>query len=114
MAAKTVTYIAGSETLYALQANSWTIEGAQLAAFYGAIGAGFDVGASSLLGPPSPLSKIYPSKGPLGYLPRSSYDDLLSEAAKSRAGAGAVNAFTGIVSGVGSTITTWLTNLFME
>ena len=43
VAAKGITHIAGAETLYALQTNEWTVEGAQQAAMYGVFSAGVDV-----------------------------------------------------------------------
>ena len=50
VAMKGFTYIAGAETQYALQTDNWTVEGAQQAVIYGTVGAGFDVGMSSLMG----------------------------------------------------------------
>jgi hypothetical protein len=110
VAAKTVTYIAGSETLYALQTENWTVAGAQEAAISGAVGAGFDVAGTIAVQSfgSQVLSNVYPSSGPQGYLPPKGYQNILSTAARYRSGAARINTGTGMASGAGSTITTWL------
>ncbi len=110
VAAKTVTYMAGSETLYALQNDNWTVTGAQQAAISGAVGAGFDVvGSLAVQGFGSQvLSKAFPSNGPQGYLPPKGYENIMSTAARYRSGAAMINTGSGITSGVGSSISTWL------
>lgn len=109
VALKATTYIAGSESLYALQTDNWTVEGAQQAAISGAIGAGFDVVgtlAAQSIGPQI-LSGVYPSKGPQGYLPPKGNQDILKVAARYRSGASSINVVTSIVSGIGSSLTSW-------
>ena len=109
VAAKAATYITGSEFQYALQTDNWTVEGAQQAAFYGAVGAGFDVaGSLAVQGFGSQvLSDVFPSSGPQGYLPPQGYGDILNTAARYRSGVAQINTGTGLVSGVGSSITSW-------
>jgi hypothetical protein len=110
VAAKTATYIAGSETLYALQTDNWTVAGAQQAAIYGAIGAGFDVAGSLAVQNIGSqyLSNVFPSRGPQGYIPPKGFGDIVSTAARYRSGAALINTGTGIASGAGSSITSWL------
>jgi RHS repeat-associated protein len=111
VAAKAATYIAGSETLYALQTDNWTVEGAQRAAAYGMVGAVFDVaGTYAVGGQPSSLASLYPSAAPLGYLPPPSYYDIMAVAASARAGSGSISAFASTFSGAGSSVSTWLVN----
>jgi RHS repeat-associated protein len=112
VAIKATTYIAGSESLYALQTDNWTVEGAQQAAISGAIGAGFDVVgtlAVQSIGPQI-LSGVYPSKGPQGFLPPKGNQDILKVAARYRSGADFINAGSGIATGFGSYMTSWLLN----
>ena len=114
VAAKATTYIAGSETLYALQTDNWTVEGAQRAALYGAIGAGFDVGGAWAVGrTSSSLTDIYPSRGPQGYSPQSSTSDILTSAARLRVGTGMLNSSSGWISGTGASLTNALLDRYL-
>ncbi len=109
VALKAATYIAGSESLYALQTDNWTVEGAQQAAISGAIGAAFDVVgtlAVQTIGTQI-LSGVYPTNGPQGYLPPKGNQDILKVAARYRSGTSSINVGTGIVSGIGSSLTSW-------
>jgi hypothetical protein len=114
VAAKATTYIAGSETLYALQTDNWTVEGVRNAAIYGGIGAGLDVGGAWVLGrTSSTLTDIYPTRGQQGYSPQSSTRDLLTSAARLRAGTGMLNSSSGWISGTGASITNALLDRYL-
>jgi RHS repeat-associated protein len=110
IAAKTATYIAGSETLYALQTNNWTVQGATQAAVYGGFGAAFDVGGSLAVQSfgSQALSNVYSSSGPKGYIPPKGFGDIVRTAARYRSGAALIKTGSGLISGVGSSITSWL------
>ncbi len=110
VAAKGLTYIAGAETLYAMQTDNWTVSGAQQAAVFGAIGAGLDVAGSLAVQnyTSQSITTNYPSRNPLGYLPPNGYRDLLKVAARYRSGGAVINAGTGIVTGTAASGTTWM------
>ena len=107
VALKGFTYIVGSETQYALQTENWTVQGAQEAALYGAIGAGFDTVVSYGVIKPfvtdtSLSQNIWPINKD-GFLNPSS--DLLSQASLYRGYLGTINAANGLISGATSSIT---------
>ena len=116
VAAKAITYIAGAETQYALQTDNWTVGGAQQAAVYGAIGASFDlVGTMAIGGQPSSLANnMSPATGPLGYSPPSSYYDIMTSAARLRAGAGVLNTSSSWISGTSASVATTLVDRYLS
>jgi len=106
VALKGITYIAGAEVQYGLTTQNWTTQGAIQAAQYGGIAAAFDVGISAPFQslPGTSLSGVYPNGNP------AQMTAVLRIAARQRYGAGIVNGFTGLVSGVGSGVVTHFVN----
>ncbi len=103
---KGLTYIAGSETQYALQTDEWTVEGAQQAAIYGAVGAGFDLFASYpfTTGSQNVLSSATSSSFSNGYALQPGTQSVLNIAAHQRGSdalyVSAVNSIYGISAGI--------------
>ena len=115
VAMKGFTYIAGAETQYALQTDNWTVEGAQQAVIYGTVGAGFDVGMSSLMGSTFRMNgknsqQIYPGYPPSGY---SAGDPILKQAVIDRAKTAASNAISGFISSGGTTVSSDLIRRYL-
>jgi hypothetical protein len=109
VAAKGVTHIAGAETLYALQTNEWTVEGAQQAAMYGVFSAGVDVGLGLYFQgvAPKALIKLFPTNHPQRVSPNT---NLVKIAARYRSGMSYVNSIANITSGATFMGTTWFLN----
>jgi len=90
--------------------DNWTVQGAMQAAVYGGFGAAFDVGGSLAVQSfgSQALSNVYSSSSPKGYIPRKGFGDIVRTTARDRSGAALIKTGSGLISGVGSSITSWL------